>query len=107
MSKDLFPKNLTKEQSDTVEKAALLILKAHAQAAAMLARVDLPESRFGRGHCRARVDGRPCGCDGYSGDGGTCLTRVTQDPGASEPFRSCGHSPSQHVPGTDDDDDHF
>src|SRR5262245_32484905 len=103
MSKYAFPKDLTKEQSDTVEKAALLILKAQEQAAAMLAQTGLPESRFGRGHCRARVDGRPCGCSGYSGDGGSCLTPVTQDP-ASPPFRSCGHAPSQHLRISDDDD---
>lgn len=100
------PENLTKEQSDTVEKAAALILKAHQEAAAMLARAGLRENRFGRGHCRARVDGRICGCSRYSGDpGGTCLTRVTQDPGASEPFRSCGHPPSQHLPREHEDDD--
>ncbi len=97
--------NLTKEQSDAVEQAAGLILEAHQAAAGVLSRVGLPEKRFVRLHCRAIVDGRLCGCSHYTGaHGGTCLTRVTQDPGASAPFRSCGHLPSQHVFGGDDED---
>jgi Family of unknown function (DUF6422) len=98
MTKSPYPENLTAEQSEALEKAALLIITARNEAAAMLARagVELPGGPSGS-PCMAMADvGRPCGCNNYKGDGGTCLTLTTTDPGFP-PSRSCGHLASQHV----------
>jgi hypothetical protein len=93
--------NLTREQSEVLEKGAFLIISARKEAAAMLRRagVELPEDGFGFGSpCHAHIEGHgECGCPDYEGDGGTCLTRVTVDPGTSPPLRSCGHPPSKHL----------
>lgn len=98
MSKYPSPENLTREQSEALEKAALLIISARKEAAAMLARAGVPDDGFGFGSpCFAHIEGHgECPCSDYTGDGGTCLTRITVDPGASPPLRSCGHPPSKH-----------
>lgn len=100
MSKYPSSEGLTREQSEVLEKAAFLIISARKEAAAMLARagVPLPDDGFGFGSpCNAHIEGHGnCGCNDYTGDGGTCLTRVTVDP-ASPPLRSCGHPPSKHL----------
>jgi Family of unknown function (DUF6422) len=90
--------NLTGEQSEALEKAAFLIISARKQAAAILARAEVPDDGFGFGSpCHAHIEGHgDCPCSDYTGDGGTCLTRITVDPGASPPLRSCGHPPSKH-----------
>jgi hypothetical protein len=93
------PENLTREQSEAVEKAAFLILTAQKEAKATLARADVPDDGFGFGSpCEAHIEGfGKCPCSDYSGDGGPCLTRVTLDPGATPPLRACGHPPSKHL----------
>jgi len=102
MSKYPSPEGLSAEQLEALEKAALLIIRARKDAAAMLsrARVPLPEDGFGFGTpCAAHIEafGR-CPCRDYKGDGGPCLTRTTLDPGATpHPVRSCGHPPSKHL----------
>ncbi|WP_354490974.1 DUF6422 family protein [Mesorhizobium robiniae] len=100
MFKHLSREDLTVEQSEVLEKAAFLIISARKEAAAMLARasVQLPDDGFGFGSpCHAHIEGHGnCGCPDYTGDGGTCLTLVTVDPGFP-PVRSCGHPPSKHL----------
>lgn len=93
--------NLTDEQSEALEKAALLIIRAKREGAAMLARagVSLPEdgSWFGN-PCFAQFEGHGlCPCNDYEGDGEPCRTLVTIDT-AFPPVRSCGHPPSKHLP---------
>jgi Family of unknown function (DUF6422) len=98
MSKFPSPEDLTREQSEVLEKAAFLIISARNKAAAMLERagVHLPSGPFGS-PCHARIDGHvDCPCNKYTGDGGPCLTLVTIDP-AFPPFRSCGHPPTKHL----------
>ena len=99
MSKHSSPKNLTAEQSEVLEKASFLMIKARKEAVAMLSRagVTVPDDGFGFGSpCHAHIEGfRDCPCSDYSGDGGTCLTRITVDT-SSPPLRSCGHPPSKH-----------
>ena len=99
MAKHLPPENLTREQSEVLEKAAFLIISARAEAAAMLARAEVPDDGFGFGSpCHAHIEGfGDCPCTKYTGDGGPCLTRTTLDVGATPtPHRSCGHPPSKH-----------
>jgi hypothetical protein len=99
MSKDSSRKHLTAEQSDVLEKAAFVMIKARQEAAAMLSRagISVPEDGFGFGSpCHAHIEGfGDCPCSDYEGDGGPCLRRITVDP-ASAPLRSCGHPPSKH-----------
>jgi hypothetical protein len=94
------PADLTREQSEALEKAAFLVISARKEAAAVLARAGVPDDGFGFGTpCHAHIEGfGGCPCSDYKGDGGPCLTRVTVDAGASPPFRSCGHPPSKHFP---------
>ena len=96
MTKLPFPENLTGEQSEALERAALVVITARNEANAILARsgVESPPE-MGWFNNRCAVIG--CPCNDYSGDGCPCLTRTTLDPGASPPYRSCGHKPSQHV----------
>ena len=100
MPKYSLPENLTREQTESVEKAAFLLISAHADAASILARAGLPEDGFGFGTpCNAHIEGfGNCPCTKYSGKGGPCLTRTTLDSGATPvPHRSCGHPPSKHL----------
>jgi uncharacterized protein DUF6422 len=101
MSKS-YPENLNAEQLEALEKAALLVIKARKEGAAMMARAggESPiQDHFFGNPCGAKVDGDPCPCSNYTGDGGPCLTRVTFDPIATPiPHRSCGHKASQHLP---------
>jgi hypothetical protein len=100
VSKFPSPENLTREQSEAVEKAAYLLLSAQKEAKAMLARAGIPDDGFGFGSpCNAHIEGHGnCPCSDYSGDGGPCLTRITLDPIATPvPHRSCGHPASKHL----------
>ena len=70
------------------EKAAFLIISARKEAAAVLARagVPFPDDEFGN-PCHAHIEAfGTCPCTNYMGDGGTCLNRITLDPGASAPL---------------------
>jgi len=100
MSKYPSPKDLTHEQSEVVEKVAFLMISARKEAAAMLVRAGIPDDGFGFGNpCFAHIEGHgDCPCHDYTGDGGTCLTRITVDPIASPPHSSCGHPASKHFP---------
>ena len=96
MSKSPCPEDLTGEQSEALERAALLVISARNDAAAMLARAGVelpPESGWFGSPCGVRG----CPCRNYTGDGCPCLTRTTLDPGASPPLYACGHRPSQHL----------
>jgi len=100
MAKYSPPENLTREQSEVLEKAASLILSAREEAAAMLARAGIPDDGFGFGTpCHAHIDGfGDCPCTRYKGvDGSPCMTGITLDPGTTPiPHRSCGHPPTKH-----------
>jgi hypothetical protein len=86
MSKSPRPEDLTGEQSEALEKAAMLVIAARNEAAAMLARAGVEEPPEGGWF------GSPCGVSGCP-----CLTRTTLDPGASPPLYACRHRPSQHL----------
>jgi Family of unknown function (DUF6422) len=99
-----WPMDLSPKQLDEADKAALLIFKAHEQAAEILANANIP---IGALHSRCgdffTVPGGiplPCGCNGYKGDGGPCIRRVVDPnlPGGDgpPPTRNCGHRPSRH-----------
>ncbi|MER8826898.1 hypothetical protein NKH73_12845 [Mesorhizobium sp. M0938] len=98
MFKHLTREDLTTEQSEVLEKAAFMIISARKEAAAMLVRAGLELEDGGFGNpCHAHIEGHGnCGCRDYTGDGGTCLTRITVDV-AFPPSRSCGHPPSKHL----------
>lgn len=84
-------KTLTDEQSEVLEKAALLVINARREARAMLANSRVPpDDPWGFGN-KCKI----CGCTDYTGDGPRCETRVTS-PGSSI-TRPCGHKPSQHL----------
>ncbi len=108
MSPFPYPENLTDEQSETLEKAAFLIIKARNDAAAMLMRSEVepvPEHGWFGNPCGALLPPPPqnhfCGCRNYKGDGGPCLTTFTDftgpDFGTGSPVRTCEHPPSQHL----------
>jgi hypothetical protein len=95
-----FPEYLTDEQSEALEKAALLIINARKEAAAMLMRsgVELPPGNGWFGSpCGAYFEGHiHCPCSDYTGDGGPCSTHISPDP-AIPLTQFCGHRPSQHL----------
>jgi hypothetical protein len=93
------PENLTRKQAEVLEKAAFLIISARKEARVMLAREGVPDDGGGFGSpCTVNIPATgPCGCNDYTGNGGPCQTRTTQDPGSSSPHRSCGHPASKHV----------
>ncbi len=96
MSKSKWPEGLTGEKSDALESAAVLVIRARKEAAAMLDRAGVARPPEGGWF------GSPCGvmdcpCTNYTGDGSPCLTRVSHDIGSTPPTRVCGHQPSQHV----------
>jgi Family of unknown function (DUF6422) len=101
MFKNIDPASLTGEQEEALGKAAYLIIQAQKNAKEMLVRagVEIPEDGFGFGSpCHAHIEGfGDCPCSDYQGDGGTCLNRITLDPGASPPHRSCGHPAWKHL----------
>jgi Family of unknown function (DUF6422) len=94
--------NLTREQSEALEKAAFLIIsaqqKAKKKAKAMLARARIPDDWFGS-PCTAHIEGHgQCPCRDYEGDGGPCERKVTIDPVAVPiPRDPCGHKASKHL----------
>lgn len=103
-----FPQNLTDRQSESLEKAALLIINARKEAAAMLERSGVespPEGGWFGSPCGASLPPPPqhhhCGCRNYTGEGGPCTTQYRDftgpDFGSGAPLRTCGHLPSQHV----------
>lgn len=74
--------DLTAEQAQTLDDAALLIINARRQAAAMLADVGIAavaeagDPMFGS-PCTGTFDGSPCPCSNYSGPApGPCQTRI-------------------------------
>src|SRR5262245_48443266 len=96
--------NLTREQSEALEKAAALVLgaqkEAKVKARAMLKQAGIPDDEewFGN-RCTAHIEGHhQCPCSDYTdpGDGGPCLTRVSIDP-EFPPHRTCGHKASKHL----------
>jgi len=103
MPKYPFPENLTREQSDAVERAAVLILKARKEAREMLAAAGIRPDDWGEGvstQCHAVEDGVDCPCQNFDNGGvagGTCLTVFSTDPNVSPPHRSCGHPASKHA----------
>jgi Family of unknown function (DUF6422) len=101
-------KNLTEEQSKALEKAALLIINARKEAAAMLTRAGAessPDTGWFGSPCGASLPPPPqhhrCGCRNYTGDGGPCETTYIDhtgpDLGTGSPRRTCGHLPSDHL----------
>jgi hypothetical protein len=108
MSEFPYPRDLTDEQSETLEKAVFLVINARNEAAAMLMRSGVeppPEGGWFGTPCGAMLPPPPqhhrCGCRNYTGDGGPCLTTFTDftgpDIGSGPPRRTCGHRPSQHL----------
>jgi len=95
-----FPENLTREQSEAVEKAAFLILTAQKEAKATLARARVPRMGSGSGSkVRARRTSRvrEVPVQRLHRRWRAVPDAVTVDPGASPPLRSCGHPPSKHL----------
>lgn len=100
MFRAITARKLSKEQSEAVERAAYLIIKARQEAAEILQRagIELPEDGGFGTPCSGHFDaGLPCGCNKYTGEGEPCRTRVTTDSGFP-PTRGCGHKPSEHLP---------
>ncbi len=108
MSESLYPEDLTDEQSGTLERAALVVINARNEAAAMLMRSgakSMPERGWFGSPCGAMLPPPPpnlrCGCRNYTGDGGPCLSTFIDftgpDLGSGPPRRTCRHPPSQHV----------
>ena len=93
------PENLTREQSEAVEKAAFLIISAQRESAAMLKRAGIPEHFF-KSKCTAHIEAfGQCPCGDYKGDGGPCENHVTIDHEAVPiPRDRCNHRASQHLP---------
>ena len=100
--------NLSKEQSDTLEKAAYSIINARNEATAMLTRSGfepVPEHGWWGNPCGALLPPPPqnhrCGCRNYTGTGGPCRSRFTDhtgpDFGTGSPTATCRHRPSQHL----------
>ena len=109
MSKFPNSKDLNDEQSEALEKAALLILNARKEAAAILTGSGMeapPDSGWFGSPCGVVLPPPPshhfCGCRDYRGDGGPCRTQYKDftgpDFGEGPPLRTCGHRPSQHLP---------
>jgi len=76
MSGYRFPEDLTERQAQSIEQAALLILKARKEAAAMLERSGIepsPEGGWFGSPCGATLPPPPqhhrCGCRNYTGAG--------------------------------------
>ena len=103
-----YPENLTREQSETLESAALLIINARKEAAAMLLRSGVeppPDQGWFGSPCGASLPPPPqhhhCGCPDYKGDGGPCLSTFLDftgpDFGTGAPRETCRHRPSQHI----------
>ncbi|WP_371833312.1 DUF6422 family protein [Ferirhizobium litorale] len=99
---------LSKEQSEAVEKAAYHIIKARQEADGMLVRAGMepvPEGGWFGCPCGVTLPPPPqnhrCGCRNYTGDGGPCRTRYVDftgpDLGSGPPTATCRHMPSQHL----------
>jgi hypothetical protein len=109
MSEFPYPEGLTDEQSEMLERAAYLIIKARNEAAAMMmrSRVEPPPDEGGwwGNPCGATFPPPPqhnhCGCRNYTGDGGPCLSQFIDftgpDFGDGPPKVTCRHRPSQHL----------
>ncbi|WP_429225944.1 DUF6422 family protein [Inquilinus ginsengisoli] len=110
MSVDLPSKDeRTAEQADAIEQAAMLIINARNEAAALLARAGMqpPDSGWWGSPCGVTLPPPPqdhrCGCRNYTGDGGPCRTRYADatgpdtGTGSGWPTARCGHLPSEHV----------
>jgi Family of unknown function (DUF6422) len=103
-------KHLTEAQSEALERAAYLVIKAHQEAATILSRAGVemdPDSPFSS-RCSKKLPPPPqnhfCGCTGYKGDGRSpCINSYLDftgpDFGEGPPRRTCGHMPSAHVIG--------
>ena|SRR5215471_218541 len=108
MSKFSYSKDLNDEQSEALQKAALLILKARKEAEEVLIRSGMqPPSEGGwfGNPCGATLPPPPphhhCGCRNYKGDGGPCLPEYEDhlgpNFGTGYPKRTCGHLPVEHI----------
>jgi hypothetical protein len=102
------PDALTEEQRETLERAALLVIKARGEAAALLQQSGLepiPEQGWFGSPCGASLPPppahHPCLCRDYKGDGGPCRSTFLDfsgpDLGSGPPRVTCGHRPSQHL----------
>ncbi|WP_374196724.1 DUF6422 family protein [Streptomyces sp. ISL-96] len=96
---------LTDEQRATLERAALQVIGAREEAAAMI-RAEMeppPDMGWFGSPCHAKLPFPPyppCGCRDYRGDGGPCTSPILVPDlgeGSLFPTRPCGHRPSQHV----------
>ncbi len=108
MSSSYRSKNFTNEQLKALDEAALLIINARKEAAAMLTRSGIeapPDSGPWGSPCGETLPPPPahhrCGCRNYTGDGGPCETTFIDhtgpDLGTGSPRRTCGHMPSDHL----------
>ncbi len=104
-----YPENLSEEQSNALDEAAFLVIKARGEAAAVMIRSGLeppPDQGWFGSPCGVILPPPPpnhfCGCGNYTGDGGPCLTRYKDftgpDFGSGPPIRTCEHRPSEHLP---------
>ena len=92
----------TDEQSDILDEAALLVINAQHEAAAMLADAGMVRSNgdspwFGT-PCTGSFDGSPCPCSHFTGPGTVCQTRIAP-PGVSieDSTARCSHRAVIHL----------
>jgi hypothetical protein len=104
MLENLDVDELTTEQADVLDDAALLVFHARKGARAMLARAGIPvddsdndDDPLGWGSCTGRFDGERCPCSSYRGPG-PCNTKIAP-PGIPLPDSTarCGHRAGMHL----------
>ena len=90
-------KNLTEEQQQALDRAAMKIINAHREAAQIIEGSGVPYELPGS-HCTGEtIDHGGCPCRYYEGNGGPCEFKYTIVSG-DVPFEVlCGHPPSKHL----------
>jgi hypothetical protein len=89
---------LTAEQAEILDNAALLVIEARQQAAAMLDDAGIVRrDDWLVSPCEGKFDGSPCPCSHYRGPG-LCRTRIAP-PGVplEDSTSSCRHPQGMHV----------
>jgi Family of unknown function (DUF6422) len=92
---------LTDEQAETLDNAALLVINARQQAAAMLTDAGMVrlvgDDPWFNSPCTGNFDGSPCPCSDYRGPG-PCRTRIAP-PGVpiEDSTDHCTHTAVMHL----------
>ena len=94
---------ISEDTADTVDNAALLVINAQHEAAAMLTDAGIDRSDGGSPWfgtpCTGKFDGSPCPCANFTGPGTICQTRIAP-PGVSlqDSTARCSHRAVLHLP---------